>query len=224
MFASIKKIIQNSLIFILRGYLKLALQTTCWQFDIDPQARSLLTCRDGQPALVIFWHETLILSPRLWWWALPQNPYLTLYVLISKNNDGRLISKIVNPWRIWTVQGSANKNGQDKGGATAFRKLLKLSKAGHLIAIMPDGPRGPRHHLHPGLIKLALLAKTKIVPVGAYCSSIRLNNWDKLIVPLPFGKGKMVCRTPIKVTKKNYDIIETEIINQLHQANQLAQS
>lgn len=224
MIAFIKKTIQNSLIFLLRSYLKMALKTTRWHFEVDPQAQALLTCKHGQPALVIFWHETLILSPRLWWWALPQNPELTLYVLISKNNDGRLISKIVNPWRIWTVQGSANKNGQDKGGATAFRKLLNLSRAGHLIAIMPDGPRGPRHHLHPGLIKLALLTKTKIVPVGAYCSSIRMKSWDKLIVPLPFGKGKMVCNPPIEVTKENYDRIEAQIINQLHQANQQAQS
>ncbi len=223
MFASIKQLIQNSFIFILRSYLKLALKTTNWQFEVDPQAHSLLTYKNSQSALVIFWHETLILSPRLWWWALSQNPDLTLYVLISKNNDGRLISKIVNPWRILTVQGSANKNRQDKGGATAFRKLLKFSKEGHLIAIMPDGPRGPRHYLHPGLIKLALLSKTRIVPVGAYCRSIRLNNWDKLIIPLPFGKGKMVCNTPIEVTKENYDIIEAEIIKQLHQANQQAQ-
>lgn len=223
-FSFIKKVIRISLITFLRSYIKLALRTTKWQFEIHPQARALLTCKNKEPALVIFWHETLILSPRLWWWALPQNPNLTLYVLISKNNDGQLITEIVNPWRIWAVQGSANKNKQNKGGAEAFRKLLKLSKEGHLIAITPDGPRGPRHSLHPGLIKLALLSKTKIVPMGMYCQSLRLKTWDRLLIPFPFGKGKMVCHLPIEVTKENYNMIGSTIIQRLHQAYQQAQS
>lgn len=219
----INKIIYYGLITILRAYIKLALKTTRWEFEVNPESQALLTCKNGQPALVVFWHETLILSPRLWWWALPQNPKLTLYVLISKNNDGRLIRKIVAPWKIWAVQGSSNKQGQNKGGAGAFRKLLDLSKRDHLIAITPDGPRGPRHNLHPGLVKLALLSKREIVPVGMYCQSIRLKTWDNLIIPLPFGKGKMVALPPISVTKENYKSIHTQIIDHLHQANRRAQ-
>lgn len=218
-----KNFIQNSLVRILRAYLKLALKTTRWQFEVEATARSLLTCQEGEPALVVFWHESLVLSPRLWWWALPQNPNLQLYVLISRNSEGRLITQVVDPWRIWAVQGSSSKKGQDKGGAAAFRELLKHTKAGHLIAITPDGPRGPRHHCHEGLVKLALLSKRKIVPVGAYCSSIRLNTWDKLIIPLPFGKGKMVCEKPITVTKDNYDFIAEEIISALNDVMQRAQ-
>ncbi|MDI2091266.1 lysophospholipid acyltransferase family protein [Commensalibacter oyaizuii] len=216
-------IFQELLIILFRAYLKLALKTTRWHFDVEAEAQTLLTCQNGQPALVACWHECLALSPRLWWWALPQNPNLQLYVLISRNNDGRLISKVVDPWRIWAVQGSSNKNGQDKGGAKAFRELLAHTKAGHLVAITPDGPRGPRHHLHEGLLKLALLSKTKIVPVGAYCRCLRLKSWDQLIIPLPFGKGKMVCGSPIAVTKDNYNHIGETIITALHNATNKAQ-
>lgn len=216
------KFIQNALIKILRAYLKFALQTTRWKFKINPESAKLLTCREGQPALVVFWHETLILLPRLWWWAYPQNTSLQLYTLISRNQDGRLISKIVNPWNIQTIYGSSNKKGQDKGGAIALRQLLDLTKAGHLVAITPDGPRGPRHHLHPGLIHLGLLSRTAIVSVGAHCTSIRLNSWDRLIIPLPFGKGTMVCGKPVRVTKENQDLIHDILIQNLHQANQQA--
>ncbi|MDI2112760.1 lysophospholipid acyltransferase family protein [Commensalibacter nepenthis] len=218
-----KNFIQNCLVVILRAYLKFALQTTRWQFEVESEAQLLLTCQGDEPALVLFWHECLVLSPRLWWWALPQNPFLKLYVLISRNTEGRLITQIVKPWGILAVKGSSSKNGQDKGGTAAFRELLKYIKAGHLVVITPDGPRGPRHHCHEGALKLALYSKRKIVPVGAYCHSIRLNTWDKLMIPLPFGKGKIVCGKPMRVTRENYDTIATEITNALNDMTSKAQ-
>lgn len=218
-----RKIIPTILVGILRAYLKLALKTTRWQFDIDADAYPLLTCRHGEPALVVLWHEYLTLGSRLWWWGLSQNPNLQFYVLISRNREGRLISQLINPWHIQTVQGSSNKRGQDKGGATAFRELLKHTKAGHVIAITPDGPRGPRHQCHEGALKLALLSKRKIVPMGAYCHSVRLNTWDKLLIPLPFGTGKIVCGKPIAVTRDNYDFIAKEVVTGLNDATQKAQ-
>lgn len=214
---------QDILVWLLRTYLKFALGTTRWEFEVDPKAHQLLTGQKGSTALVVFWHETLILLPRLWGWALSQNADLQLYTLISRNRDGRLISRIVSPWKIQTVKGSTNKNGQDKGGAIALRQLLDLTKAGHLVAITPDGPRGPRHHLHPGLVHLGLLSRTAIVPVGAYCTSIRLKSWDRLIIPLPFGKGKIVCGSPLQVTKDNHETIHTLITDRLHEVNQQAQ-
>lgn len=215
--------IQNSLVSILRAYLKFALKTTRWQFDIASEAYPLLTCQQGEPALVVLWHEYLTLGSRLWWWGLSQNPDLQFYVLISRNREGRLISQLINPWRIQTVQGSSNKRGQDKGGAAAFRELLKHTRAGHVIAITPDGPRGPRHQCHEGVLKLALLSKRKIVPMGAYCHSIRLNTWDKLVIPLPFGKGKIVCGEPIAVTKDNYDDIGKKIVSMIDDVTRKAQ-
>lgn len=218
-----KNFIQNTLVGVLRAYLKLALKTTRWQFDIDAEAYPLLTCKDGEPALVVLWHEYLTLGPRLWWWGLSENPDLKFYVLISRNREGRLISKLINPWRIWTVQGSSNKNGQDKGGAAAFRELLNHTKAGYVIAITPDGPRGPRHQCHEGVLKLALLSKRKIVPMGAYCRSVRLNTWDKLLIPLPFGKGKILCGKPIMVTRESYDTVATEMTSILNDITSKAQ-
>ncbi|CAI3937878.1 Uncharacterized conserved protein [Commensalibacter communis] len=218
-----KNFVQNCIVGVLRAYLKLALKTTRWQLDIDAEAYPLLTCRYGEPALVVLWHEYLTLGSRLWWWGLSQNPELQFYVLISRNREGRLISQLIHPWQIQTVQGSSNKRGQDKGGAAAFRELLKLTKMGHVIAITPDGPRGPRRQCHEGILKLALLSKRKIVPMGASCRSFRLNTWDKLLIPLPFGKGKIICGKPMMVTRDNYDRIALEITSVLNEISSKAQ-
>ncbi|WP_323990608.1 glycosyltransferase N-terminal domain-containing protein [Nguyenibacter sp. L1] len=192
----------------LRSYLGFALRTTRWTFDIHPDAAPLLTGRDGRTALVAFWHETLVLTPALWWWARPQNPSLRLHVLISRNRDGQMITDIVAPWGIAAIAGSTDRkdksrNGgrkESKGGATALRRLLDCLRAGSLVVITPDGPRGPRRQVQPGLVGLARLSGTPVVPVGAACRARRLGSWDRMLIPLPFGRGRMVCGAPITLT------------------------
>lgn len=198
-------VIQTIITSTLRKYIEFTLKTTRWQFDIDPSAHPLLIGQKGQTALVVFWHEMLILTPTLLWWAQDQNQQLKMYVLISRNHDGQLITKIIKSWKAEAVRGSSSKNGQDKGGAAALRQLIQLSKDGNFVTITPDGPKGPRRQVNPGLIKLALLSKTKIVPFGAYCRCFRLESWDRLMIPLPFGKGRFICTAPIEVNKENYD-------------------
>ncbi|CAK7192357.1 hypothetical protein COMNV_00552 [Commensalibacter sp. Nvir] len=218
------KLLRSILIKILRSYLEFALKTTRWQLDIPAATKPFLTCEHNQPALIIFWHETILLSPQLWWWALLKNPNLQIYALISRNRDGRLIMDVVKPWKVRVIQGSSNKGNIDKGGAAAFRELLKHTRDGHLVAITPDGPRGPKHTIHSGLLKLALLSKRRIVPVGAYCRAIRVNSWDKMILPLPFGRGYIVYADPIEVTKENYEHIKNCITSSLNEVTQKAQS
>jgi len=44
-----------------------------------------------------------------------------------------------------------------------------------------------------GLIVLARLSKAPVLFVGLSCNpAIRLNNWDRTVIPLPFGKGAVV--------------------------------
>lgn len=190
-------LLRKVLISSVRGYLGLTLRTMRWTFTVDPAARKLLTAQDGHTAIVAFWHEALPLTPALWWWAEPQNPTLRLHVLISRNRDGRLIADIVAPWRIWSIAGSSDTRGKNKGGAAAIRRMRARLRHGGIVAITPDGPRGPRRQAQQGAAALAAMVKMPIVPVGATCSGFRLKSWDRMIVPVPFGKGRFVCGAPL---------------------------
>ncbi|MBB2176499.1 glycosyltransferase N-terminal domain-containing protein [Gluconacetobacter johannae] len=181
----------------LRSYLVLALRTTRWTFDIHPDALPVLTPRDGRSALVAFWHETLVLTPALWWWAARRDPSLRMHVLVSRNRDGRMIADIVAPWGVDVIAGSTDRRNKDKGGAAALRGLLGQLGDGSLIAVTPDGPRGPRRHAQQGVAGLALLSGAPVVPVGAWCRSWRLGTWDRMLIPLPFGRGRVVCGAPV---------------------------
>ncbi len=179
-------------------YLSLALRTTRWTLvgreNIAP--RTL-----GVPAVIAFWHEYLPLMSMLMLMAddLPgQRP--TTHTLVSYHRDGRFIGTIVRRFGIEPVLGSSSK-----GGAASLRAMLKLLAKGDVIAITPDGPRGPRREADAGVAQLAALAGVPIVPCAARTTrSIGLKTWDRMRVPLPFGRGVMVCGPEVVVPRDGW--------------------
>jgi 3-deoxy-D-manno-octulosonic-acid transferase len=181
----------------LRAYLGFALRTTRWTISLSPQSKDWLTGQEGRVAVVAFWHEMLPLASALWWWAEPHNHALRLRVLISRNQDGRLIADVVAPWRIWSIAGSSDARGKNKGGANALRQMRRSLRHGCLVAITPDGPNGPRRKVQQGALALARLADAPVVPVGAVCRGITLKTWDRMVLPLPFGRGVLTSADPL---------------------------
>ncbi|MFT8367474.1 MAG: glycosyltransferase N-terminal domain-containing protein [Acetobacter papayae] len=193
----VRSALRAGLVAGLRAYLGFALRTKRWTIALSPQSQDWLTGREGRVAVVAFWHEMLPLSPALWWWAEPHNPALRLRVLISRNQDGRLIADVVAPWRIWSIAGSSDTRGKNKGGANALRQMRRSLRHGCLVAITPDGPRGPRRKVQQGVLALARLAGAPVVPVGAVCHGLKLKTWDRMVLPLPFGRGVLSCGDPL---------------------------
>src|SRR5690606_41036657 len=84
------------------------------------------------------------------------------------------------------------KADRAKGGTQALRDGLRQLKVGAL-AITPDGPRGPARQMAEGLPLLAKLSKAPVLFIGLSCKpALRLNSWDRAVLPLPFGKGAIV--------------------------------
>jgi lysophospholipid acyltransferase (LPLAT)-like uncharacterized protein len=75
-------------------------------------------------------------------------------------------------------------------------------RGGQSIAITPDGPRGPRQQLQPGVIRAAQLARVPILPVVAGCSRAWWpGGWDRFCVPKPFSRVRVVYGEPIHVPR-----------------------
>ena len=74
-------------------------------------------------------------------------------------------------------------------GPQALRELVTWAERGFDIAVTPDGPRGPRYRVQPGVISLSQLTGLPIVPVGYHLSSkVSANSWDRFQIPLPFAR------------------------------------
>jgi lysophospholipid acyltransferase (LPLAT)-like uncharacterized protein len=83
------------------------------------------------------------------------------------------------------VRGSSNR-----GARAAFRELVELSREPVDLAITPDGPKGPRHRLKPGIVHLAKISGRPVVPVAFVCSrGRRFGSWDRFLLPYPFARA-----------------------------------
>jgi len=136
----------------------------------------------GGTAMVgAFWHAHLMMMPMIWQSSMPMN------MLISDHRDGRLISRIIGYLGIRTVVGSSSRQN---GATAALKMLVRVLKAGEAVAITPDGPRGPRMHVAPGVVMAAKLAGVDIVPVAISARRRKiLSSWDRFMIALPFSEG-----------------------------------
>ena len=186
----------------LAAYLRFALRSTRWTLHGADRLGPYL---EANPAIFAFWHECLPLMPALWTLALRHRagaglPRGRMVVLVSRHQDGRLIGRMMRGFGLDVAHGSSAKRGEQKGGAAGLRALLDVLATGSQVVITPDGPRGPRHQAAPGVAQLAALAGVPVIPCAARLTRRRvLPTWDSMILPLPWGRGALVCGTPIPV-------------------------
>jgi lysophospholipid acyltransferase (LPLAT)-like uncharacterized protein len=181
---------------LLGRYLAFALATTRWSLH---GAEHVAPHIAGQPAVFAFWHERLPLMPALWMLARRRGDRRTLRarVLVSRHADGRFIGALIRSFGVDLVHGSTSR-----GGASGLRAMLVSLQAGSHVVITPDGPRGPRRQAAPGVANLAALSGAPVLPCSAQTSRRRvLRSWDRMVIPLPLGRGVIVCQPPIFVAR-----------------------
>jgi lysophospholipid acyltransferase (LPLAT)-like uncharacterized protein len=120
-----------------------------------PEAQALFASQ--KPAILALWHGQMFSLLA----AAQRHP---LAVLISPSNDGELIARTVQPLGFrYFIRGSFKR-----GGEGAARDIIRLfRKEGVPLAFTVDGPRGPRHVVKPGVLRLAAMAQVPIIPLKA---------------------------------------------------------
>ena len=91
--------------------------------------------------------------------------------------------------------------------------------------LTPDGPRGPIYKVQPGILFLAQKTGWPIVPVGSALShKFKVHSWDRMRVPLPFGKTAFYYGKTIYV-KSNDDMTRApaELEQQLNEMTDKAE-
>lgn len=187
-------VVQGVLAAIFAGYLNLCLRTLRWTVSGAERAEGVWDAGGG--VVVCFWHSRIALAPGSWPKGRAQSPR----VLISLSPDGQFIASAMEKLGFPAIRGSAAKSAsaaKAKGGAQAFRESLKWLKGGGGVAITPDGPRGPANQMSLGAATLAGASGAPVLLVGMACRpAIRLNSWDKGVIPLPFGRAALVWDGP----------------------------
>lgn len=167
------------------AYMRLVAATTRWQINGRDAYDAALRHPGG--VIACAWHGRLFMSP---FWTAPPRPAVAV---ISQARDGDLIAALVSRFNVVAVRGSTydREKRRDKGGAEAFAGALSALVDDHsLIAITPDGPRGPRMHAARGVATLSIQSGAPVQPIAfSVRRGIVLRNWDRFLVPWPFGRG-----------------------------------
>ena len=191
--------VQITLGWLVASYMTFVKYTTRWDVERADQVQPIIDGGNGVIALV--WHSRFMMLTSAW-----KKKYQLPYVLISRSRDGNIVAHTSHRLGLKTIRGSAKKAAKGnlaakaKGGAKASLDIVTALENNGCIVITPDGPRGPRQRLGDGSIRLARITGAPIMPCTfAIRNRKQLNSWDKLIIPLPFGKGKIIWGTPVEV-------------------------
>ncbi len=135
-----------------------------------------------------FWHE----------WIVPYvfaRPHASMAGLISQHRDGEYLADAMTAVGLKTVRGSTSR-----GGAAAVRQIIDECQEWD-VGITPDGPRGPRREMKPGVAFLASRTGRPVVPSAVACSSawtIR-GSWTDLLLPKPFSRVVFCAGEPLLI-------------------------
>ncbi|MGJ8672746.1 lysophospholipid acyltransferase family protein [Rubritalea sp.] len=152
-----------------------------------------------KPVLWAFWHNTVFVMPYV---RLKFFRHRKVVVLTSASKDGAVLESAVNVCDIGAVRGSSSRR--------AVAALIALRKAiqddGLDVCITPDGPRGPKYTLQPGIIKMAEATGAPLVPIRVeYKNSWRLKTWDAFRIPVPFSRVDVILETPVEIAQGSSD-------------------
>jgi lysophospholipid acyltransferase (LPLAT)-like uncharacterized protein len=131
-----------------------------------------------RPLIWAFWHNRIAPMPLVYqkWFR-----HRRCVVLTSPSKDGEVLARTMGHFDLGAVRGSSSRRG-----ARAMVELARHIRGGTDVIFTPDGPRGPKYHLHPGLVQLASLTETPVVPIVVEISRYHsFKSWDAFRLPLP---------------------------------------
>ena len=182
-------------------WMTLVKYTTRWEVLHAERAQPVIDSGEGLIALTF--HSRFLLLTSAW-----RKRYQHPHVLISRSRDGNVVAWTCRWLGLSTVRGSAKNAAKTKakGGGRAGREILDALEAGGCIVVTPDGPRGPRQRVPIGPFRLARLSGAPVLPCTfAVARRRQFDSWDRFVLPLPFGRGRIVWGTPERFAEDTSD-------------------
>lgn len=116
--------------------------------------------------------------------------------MASLSQDGRMVAQTILKLGYRIAWGSSSRRGKE-----ALHELAAALKRGEVGALIPDGPRGPRHRLKMGAIVLSLKTGAFLLPL-TYAATRRtvFRSWDRFYLPWPSSRCVIMYGEPIWVS------------------------
>ena len=160
-----------------------------WRIRVRHEERWKRVYQARRAHVFLLWHETLL--PLLW-----HHRGQGVAIVVSEAREGRYLADFATSLGYRAIYGSSTR-----GGARALLGAVRELHAGRAVAFTPDGPRGPRRQLKPGVIAAAQRGGAVVVPVYAQSARAwRLPSWDRFMIPKPFARVMISYGHPFEVS------------------------
>ena len=178
--------VQRAVGLLAAAFLRLVWRTNTFGFD-PPEVYEIV--EPQMPAIFAFWHGQHFMTP-----FIRTKESHRAKVLISRHRDGEF-NAIAAEWLgVGTIRGSGDHGSafHRKGGVGAFKEMVRALGENYNVALTADVPKRARV-AGLGIIMLARESGRPIMPFAMATSRfIRLKNWDRTTINLPFGRGALV--------------------------------
>jgi len=200
-----KSLLRSPLVSSFLGYLiwcwmVLVARTVRWQYEGTDRFAALW--HEAPGFIIAGWHSRILLLPSGWSWIRRNLPFeqKSTAMLISLSADGEFVARAIDHLGLKAIRGSKThkRKAKDKGGVRAIAETVRHLRAGGVVCVTPDGPRGPAEEVSLGPVILAQRAGVPLIPYGlAVSRGRRLDTWDRFLIPYPFGRGAIVFGEPV---------------------------
>jgi lysophospholipid acyltransferase (LPLAT)-like uncharacterized protein len=170
------------------GAIVLRLLAWTWRVRVvNPEAVAGLRAANA-PYVFACWHGQML--PLLW-----AHRGQGIAILVSEHRDGEIITRVARTIGFNAVRGSTSR-----GAGRALLGLVAELQRGNVVAVTPDGPRGPAGAFAPGALVAAQRAAVPVLTVGAHASAAwHLKSWDRFMIPKPFARVNVAYGGPERV-------------------------
>ena len=185
--------------------------TNKWNIEGEEHYKQLIEQRKS--VIISIWHGRVLTFVK-------QLAYKKYYAVAGTHFDAEIIARICANMGWNVIRGSSSDKGRE-----AYEAILNtLNQPGSVVAMTPDGPKGPAKIPKAGLVKAAQRTGAFIIPAAAH-STRRwgFTNWDTFYVAKPFGRIEMIYGKPISFSeddqfvdclakvKEAMDVLELEV-------------
>lgn len=159
-----------------------------WRIRTVHEERWRTLYQARRPLVFLLWHEALL--PLLW-----QHRRQGVAIVVSEAREGQYLTDLALSLGYRAVRGSSTR-----GGTRALLGAVRELREGRSVAFTPDGPRGPRRQLKPGVVAAACRGGGVVVPIHAEADRAwRLHSWDRFLIPKPAARVTVTYGRPFEI-------------------------
>ncbi len=157
----------------------------------------------SRPCIVMLWHNRLALCAEIVSQFAPQFMYAAF---VSNSRDGEPLAILAESYPCGTTIRVPHT-----GRHEALKKMIERLKQGkEVMLITPDGPRGPRYEVKPGITLAAQQTGAAVFPMSWSATRFwQFNTWDRLILPKPFSTISVIFGSPVELEQQNSPLEES---------------